>query len=113
MEFLLLQASLQGRQILVGHPMDAVDGTGVDRLLNAIGAVTVLSDRPGATPTGLHQKRVGRNVGAIATADADGFIDPDGLLAQGSTKQRLTPTAPGLTLGIGNRGKGQGWIHGR
>ena len=62
--------------------MNAIHRTGVDGLLNAFGGVTVLPDGPGASQMRLDYKSVRSHVGAVATADADGFINPDSLIAQ-------------------------------
>ena len=71
--------------------MDAIDGAGVDGLLNPFGAVPVLSDGTGTPPVLLHHKGVGGHMGAVAATDAHRFIHPDGLLAKGSTEQGLLP----------------------
>ena len=57
--------------------MDAINRTGVDGFLNAFRAVTILTNRSGATEMRLHNKRIPRNVGAVAATDADGFVHPN------------------------------------
>ena len=70
--------------------MDAINRTGVDGLLNTFGAVSILSNRSGATEIRLYNERVTCDVGAIAAADADGFIYPNRSLGQRSPELRLT-----------------------
>ena len=59
--------------------MDAIHRTGVDRLLDELGAVTVLADGSGTAPIRLHHKGMAGYMGAIATANADRLIHPDSL----------------------------------
>ena len=63
----------------------------VDGLLNAFGGVTVLPDGPGASQMRLDNKSVRSHVGAVATADADGFINPDSLIAHVAPEQGFPP----------------------
>ena len=93
LQFLLQGLLLQLRQLLVTHPMDAIDRTGVDGLLDRLRAVAVLADGPGASPLGLHNKGIAGHVGAVTAANTDGFVDPDRLLTQGATEHRLMAAA--------------------
>jgi len=86
MDLLLTQLLREGRELLVGDPMDAIDGAGIDRLLDPLGAVAVLAEGPGASPLRLHHEGVGGNVGAVAAADANGLIDPHRLLSKCATQ---------------------------
>ena len=76
------QLVLELTQLLVGHPVDAVHRTGVNRLLDQLGGIAILAERPGAAPIGLNHEGVGGHMGAVAAADTDSLINPDGLLAQ-------------------------------
>jgi hypothetical protein len=74
--------------------MDAINGTGIDRLLYQLGGVAVLANRPGAAPVGLNRKGVDGHVGAVATANADSLVNPDSLLTQSSAQQWFVTTTP-------------------
>ena len=66
--------------------MDAINRTGVDSFLDTFGAVAILSNRSGATEVRLYNKRIPCDMGAVAAADAYGFIHPNRLLGQCSPK---------------------------
>ena len=66
--------------------MDAVNRTGVDRFLDAFGAVAILSNCSGATEMRLYNKSIACDVGAVAAADTDRFIYPDRSFGQRSPK---------------------------
>ena len=84
--------------------MDAINRTGVDRFLNAIGAVAVLSNCSGATEMRLNNKRIACNVGAVAATDANRFIHPDSLISHVTPQQGFSPG--GLLLRPSGCGKG-------
>ena len=84
--------------------MNAIHGTGVDGFLDAFGGVAVLADRSGASKTRLHNEGVGSHVGAIAAADADGLVDPNGLISHISPEQGFSTRD--LLLRTGGGGKG-------
>ena len=88
--------------------MNAIHRAGVDGFLDALGAVTVLPNRPGTAQMGLHHKGVSGHMGAVAASDADGLIDPNRPFPQCPTKERLTSGWLIRTL----RGdlKGKRWI---
>ena len=75
------QLGLEPGQLLVGHPVDAIHRTGVDRFLDQFGAIAILAQGPGAAPKGLDQEGQAGHMGAVTAADADGLIDPNRLLA--------------------------------
>ena len=99
LKILASQISLQRRQRLEGDPVNAIHWTGINRFLNAIGAVSVLTDCPGTPQIWLYNKGVTGYVGAVTTTDAFGLIDPDSLLAQSSTKHGLITGSKNLLLG--------------
>jgi hypothetical protein len=74
--------------------MDAINGTGINRLLYQLGGVAVLANRPGAAPVGLNRKSVDGHMGAVAAANADSLVNPDCLLTKGSTQHRFMTSAP-------------------
>ena len=86
--------------------MDAIDRTGVDGLLDRLRAVTVLADGPGAAPLGFHHKGVASHMGAVAAANANGLVDPDRLLTQGSSEHRLMAAALKGRCRRGRKGNG-------
>ena len=76
-------------ELLKTHPVDAVHRTGLDRFLNASGAVSILADGSRTPQTWLDHKCVGCNVGAVPTANANRLINPDRFFPQCSAKNRL------------------------
>jgi hypothetical protein len=54
--------------------VDAIDWAGVNRFLDALGAVAILANGPGPSPIGFDHKSVDCHMGAVATADTDGFV---------------------------------------
>ena len=90
LQFLGAGLLLEGRQLLVAHPVDAIDGTGIDRFLDPLSAVAVLANGAGAAPVFFHQKGVGGHMGAVAAADTDRLIHPNRFLPQCTTEHRLT-----------------------
>ena len=109
MDDLLGQLVCKLRQRPIGDPMNAIHRTGVDRLLDELGAVTVLADGSGAAPIRFHHKSMAGHVGAIATANTDRLIHPDSLFAQRSPQQGLKAIGAGCA-GPMARGKGQAGI---
>ena len=90
--------------------MDAIHWAGVDRLLNPFRGVAVLANGSRASVAGLNNESVGRNVCAVAAADADGLINPNGLITKLTAEQGLTSI--GDRTGLGRSGKCLGWICG-
>ena len=86
--------------------MNAINRTGIDRFLYAVRAVTILTNRPRAPEIGLHHKRVAGDMSAIPTSDADGLIDPDRPISEGSSQNRFTPCSGALFLGRNLEGNG-------
>jgi hypothetical protein len=75
--------------------MDAIHGTGIDRLLEELGGVTVLADGSGAAPIRFHHEGMAGHVGAIATANTDRLIHPDSLFPERSSQQGLKAIGSG------------------
>ena len=80
------------------NPMDAVHWAGIDRFLDAFCAVSVLPDRTGTTKPGFDDKSVRGDMGAISTTDTNGFVHPNGLFTQCSTKTWLKTGGNNLRL---------------
>jgi hypothetical protein len=62
--------------------VDAIDRTGIDRLLNHVFRVSILADDTGATVIGFDVERIASDVGAVLAADAGNLIDVNALLPQ-------------------------------
>ncbi len=78
-----------------GHHLDAVHRTGVNCFLDQLGGIAILAERPGAAPVGLNHEGVGGHMGAVAAANTDSLINPDGLLAQAPAQEGLHASAQG------------------
>ena len=105
MQILANQIAAQRLELFKRHPVDAIHRTGVDRFLDAFGAVAVLADRSGATEVRLYNKRIPCDVGAVAAADADGFINP--YRSFGERSPQLWLVSVRLDRQINRRRKGQ------
>ena len=92
------QLLTQELERLERNPVNAINRTGIDRFLNAIRAVTILTNRPRAPEIGLHHKRVAGDMSAIPTSDADGLVNPDRPISKGSPQNRFTPCSGALFL---------------
>ena len=88
--------------------MDAINGAGIDRFLNSLSAVSILTNGSRTTKTGFNDKRVGGDMGAIPATNTNGFVNPNCLIPQLTTQQWF----PSIRLN-GMRGwsrKGEGGI---
>jgi hypothetical protein len=65
--------------------MNAVHRTGIDRFLNSIGAVAILTNGSGTTEMGLNYESIGGNMGAITTTNTHSFINPDSFIPKLTT----------------------------
>ena len=88
--------------------MDAINGTSIDRLLNSLGAVAILTNGSGTAEMGLYHKRIGGDMSAITTTNTNRFVDPHGLIPQITTKQWF-PSSRLNRMGCWSR-KSEGWI---
>jgi len=88
--------------------MNAINGTSIDRLLNSLGAISILTNSSGTTEMGLHHKRICGDMGAVTTTNANRLIDPNGLIPQFTTEQRF-PSSRLNRMGCWSR-KSEGWI---
>jgi hypothetical protein len=86
---LSVKLKLEPGQIVESNPVDAVHRTGLDRFLDAVTRVTILTNGPGAAEMGLNHKRVGGHMGAVATTDASSFIHPDSFRLERASKHGL------------------------
>ena len=66
--------------------MDAINGTSIDRFLNSLCTIAILTNGAGTTEMGLNYKRIGSDMGAITASNTNRFIDPHGLLSQMTTQ---------------------------
>ena len=72
--------------------MNAINGTSIDRLLNSLSAISILTNGSGTTEMGLHHKRICGDMGAVTTTNTDSFINPDRTFTQNTTKNGFTPS---------------------
>ena len=61
--------------------MDAINGAGIDRLLNSLSAVAILTNGSRTTETGFNDKRIGGDMGAIPATNTNGFVNPNRLIS--------------------------------
>tara|TARA_A200000159_G_scaffold113457_1_gene106557 strand:+ start:341 stop:541 length:201 start_codon:yes stop_codon:yes gene_type:complete len=66
--------------------MNAINGTSIDRLLNSLSAISILTNGSGTTEMGLHHKRICGDMGAVTTTNTNRFVDPYGLIPQIATE---------------------------
>lgn len=78
-QFLGIQLTFQPRKIIESNPVDAVHRTGLDRFLDAVRWVTILSNCPGTTEMWLNHEGIRGHVSAVAATDAGRLINPDRL----------------------------------
>jgi hypothetical protein len=67
--------------------MNAVHRAGIDRFLNSIGAVAILTNGSGTTEMGLNNESIGGDMGAITATNTNGLIHPHCLIPELTTKQ--------------------------
>jgi hypothetical protein len=67
--------------------MNAVHRAGIDRFLNSIGAVAILTNGSGTTEMGLNNESIGGDMGAITATNTNGLIHPHGLIPELTTQQ--------------------------
>ena len=81
---------MQTMERFESHPVNTVHRAGIDRFLNPLRAVAVLTNGPGTSQIRLHHKSVTGDMGAVTAADTNGFIHPDGSITQGSPEKGFT-----------------------
>ena len=69
--------------------MNAINRTGIDRFLNSLCAVAILTNGTGSAEMGLNHEGIGGDMGAISATNTDSFIHPNGLVSKASTQKRL------------------------
>ena len=67
--------------------MYAVNRAGIDRFLDTIGAVAILTNGSGTTEMGLDDESIGGDMGAITTTNTNCLIHPHGLIPELTTQQ--------------------------
>jgi hypothetical protein len=79
---LILPLRLQTLQLLVLHPMNAIHWTHIDRLLDHLLRISILTNDPRATIVRLNVKSVPRNMGTVFAADTSQLIHIDPFLPE-------------------------------
>jgi hypothetical protein len=90
---LILALRFKLSELRIIHPVNAIDRAGVDRLLNHLFRVAILTNGPSTAIFRLDVKGAAGDVGAVGTADAGQLIDVNPLLANGTAQLGLQARA--------------------
>ena len=88
-QFLGIQLTLEPWQIIKSNPVDAVHRTGLDRFLDAIRGISILTNCPGAPEMRLNHKGVRGHMRAVTATNTGRFINPHRLGLKPAAQDRL------------------------
>tara|TARA_B100002052_G_scaffold174510_1_gene158793 strand:- start:529 stop:894 length:366 start_codon:yes stop_codon:yes gene_type:complete len=87
------------------NPMNAIHWASIDRFLNAICAVSILTNCSRTAITGLDNKSIRSDMSTISATDAYRFINPNRFFSKSTTQQGFIAVWLNLRLGCGPKSK--------